>query len=68
MSTQLHLTVTVDVAGDIPQDVRTDVLQRIDAGQLDLAVLQLLKAEFGQPGDTWRFSLAQTGASFEVTP
>ena len=68
MSTQLHLTVTVSIVGDIPQDVRTDVLQRLDDGALDLALLNLLRDEFSQRGDSWRFSLAAAGADFEVQP
>ena len=67
MQTTLTLTTEVTILGDIPQDVRTDLLQRIEAGRLDLPLLQLLKAEFAQRGDTWRFSLATTGADFEVT-
>ena len=68
MSTQLHLTVTVSIVGDIPQDVRTDVLQRLDDGALDLALLNLLRDEFSQRGDTWRFATVATGASMEVQP
>ena len=68
MSTQLHLTVTVQIVGDIPADDRTRILQAIDDGAIDLPLLQMLRSEFGQRGADWRFSLAQTGASFEVTP
>ena len=64
----LTLTTVVQIVGDIDAAQRADILQRIESGQLDLPLLQLLRAEFSQRGADWRFSLAQTGASFEVTP
>lgn len=67
-TTQLHLSVTVTITGDLSPADRTDILQRIDDGALDLSLLALLRAEFGQRGDSWRFSLASTGASMAVTP
>ena len=64
----LTLTTVVQIVGDIDAAQRADILQRIESGQLDLPLLQMLRSEFGQRGADWRFSLAQTGASFEVTP
>ena len=67
MTTQLELSVTVQIVGDITAAERTNILQRIEGGRLDLPLLQLLRAEFSQRGADWRFRLPQTGASFEVT-
>ena len=64
----LTLTTVVQIVGDIDAAQRADILQRIESGQLDLPLLQLLRAEFSQRGADWRFRLPQTGASFEVTP
>ena len=63
----LTLTTVVQIVGDIDAAQRADILQRIESGQLDLPLLQLLRAEFSQRGADWRFRLPQTGASFEVT-
>ena len=67
MQTTLTLTTVVQIVGDITAAERAAILQRIEDGQLDLPLLNLLRAEFSQRGADWRFSLATAGASFEVT-
>lgn len=64
MSThQLHVFAVIDFAGDIPADERTRMLQAIDDGKLDLALLNLLRDELLPRGADWRFTTAATAAA-----
>lgn len=63
MQTTLTLTTVVQIAGDMSQDDAQRILESIEAGAIDLPLLQLLRNEFTQAGAPWRFRFAVSGAA-----
>ena len=68
--TTLTFTVTVTLAGDQAADVADDLAIDADAGDLDQAMTNLLRAHLANHGDTrdWRIVRAAVDVPDEVTP
>ena len=67
---QLKFTVTVTLDGAHAADVADDLAIDADAGELDQAMLNLLRAHLAHHGDTrdWRIVRAAVDVPDEVTP
>ena len=67
---QLTFTVTVMLDGAQAADVADDLAIDADAGELDQAMLNLLRAHLVHHGDTrdWRIVRAAVDVPDEVTP
>lgn len=67
--TTLTFTVTVTLAGDQAADVADDLAIDADAGELDQAVLNVLRQHLANHGDTrdWRIVAAAVTVPDEVT-
>lgn len=70
MTTKLYIQLSFDVIGDAAKDAARTMMQGVEAGQLDLPMLQAMRDEFDTiPGD-WRIVGVDSSAELhhEVTP
>ena len=67
---RLKITVTVTLDGAHAADVADDLGIDVEAGELDQAMLNLLRAHLANHGDTrdWRIVRAAVDVPDEVTP
>lgn len=69
MTTKLYIQLSFDVTGDDARDAARTMMQSIEAGQLDLAVLATLRDEYRDIAGDWRITGVDSAAELhhEVT-
>ncbi len=70
MTATISATLTVEIAGSAAADAADDLLIDIDAGELDQALLNLIRQHLADANDTrdWRIVSARLWAATDEEP